>query len=697
MRSRLRMLWVASVASLVVTAGLVQGPAAQAAIDTKPARTWGVGPASATSASSGNPRVLAILPLGDRIFVGGTFDSVIDPAGVSYPVKNVAVFSARTGAADLTFRGSANATVTSLTTDGSRVYLGGTFTSVNGVSRRGLAALDATTGALAAWEPSALAGQVDALAYSGGWVYAGGNFDAITGSNGLSSQRFAAKVSAASGAVDSGWAVAPDDRVRALNVAANGSGRLYLGGDFTTVSGRTGTNRLASVLLASPGSVDTTFRAGPTNGTGYAPIFDLTSDANRVYAASAGIGGACAALSATTGAALWSAHSNGNMQSVRLLGSLLYCGGHFGGTGSFMGQTRNKLAAVDAVTGALSSFAPNINSSQGPWALAVDAGHLYIGGDFSKISGVPQPHFAMFIDTSIRSAPQPPEALRAQAVSGAVNLSWKPPSSDGGWPLQKYKVYRSTASGGQDLTRAALVTLSKDAQTYSDVAVVNGTTYYYVLVATNVAGASAPSPEVSARPSSTGTVVAPSAPTAVTIDSQPGSLHIAWNPPASTGGAPVTSYRVYRGGAPGAEDRSAPLATTSDLSFDDVYGLTAGSTYYYVVTAVNQAGESVASAEVSATATQGVPGAPTLTLSLASGPSVQLRWTIPPDGGSPITKYVILRDGVRLVTLLADASGGPTSYLDTTVMPGTTYTYQVRAANIAGNGQLSRKETITIP
>lgn len=290
MGSRVRMLWVASVASLVVTAGVVQVPAAQAAIDSKPARTWGVGPASATPASSGTPRVLAILPLGDRIFVGGTFESVIDPAGVSYPVKNLAVFSATTGAADLTFRGSANAAVTSLTTDGSRVYLGGSFTSVNGVPRRGLAALDAGTGALAAWEPSASAGQVDALAYSGGWVYAGGNFDAITGSNGLISQRFAAKVSAASGAVDSGWAVAPDDRVRALNVAANGSGRLYLGGDFTTVSGRTGTNRLASVLLASPGSVDTTFRAGPTNGTGYAPIFDLTSDANRVYAASAGLG-----------------------------------------------------------------------------------------------------------------------------------------------------------------------------------------------------------------------------------------------------------------------------------------------------------------------------------------------------------------------------------------------------------------------
>jgi hypothetical protein len=74
---------------------------------------------------------------------------------------------------------------------------------------------------------------------------------------------------------------------------------------------------------------------------------------------------------------------------------------------------------------------------------------------------------------------------------------------------------------------------------------------------------------------------------------------------------------------------------------------------------------------------------------------VALSWSIPPDGGSDITKYTVLRDGVRLVTLKATADGGPTSYTDVTVSPGTEYTYQVRAANVAGNGQLSRAVSVT--
>ena len=52
-------------------------------------------------------------PVGDRIVVGGTFETVIDPAGNEYPARNLAVFSASTGAADLQWAGAANNTVTS--------------------------------------------------------------------------------------------------------------------------------------------------------------------------------------------------------------------------------------------------------------------------------------------------------------------------------------------------------------------------------------------------------------------------------------------------------------------------------------------------------------------------------------------------------------------------------------------------------
>jgi hypothetical protein len=686
-----RLAWSGTVAGLVLAGGLVQATAAHAAVGQSPARTWGVGPDTTTPAAGGKPRVLAILPIGDRIFVGGTFDTVIDPAGITYPAKNIAVFSATTGAADLSFKASAGDTVTTLATDGSQVFIGGAFNTVNGVNRRGLAAVDSRTGLLTSWNATVNAGQVDALAYWGGSLYAGGNFGSISGSGGTS-RAFAAKLSSSSAAVDTGWSAAPNERVRALNVAVGG-GRLYLGGEFSQVSGRGGTNKLAAVSLSS-GAVDTAFVAPPTNDGAYSPVYDLTSDAFRVYAASAGGGGACAAASATTGALVWTAKSNGNMQSVRLKDGLLYCAGHYGGAGSFMGQDRQKLAAVDAATGVLDSFAPRINSSQGPWALAVDADHLYMGGDFNKVSGVRQPHFAMFVDSSARTKPAAPASLLSEAGTGLVDLRWSPSSTDGGSKVTKHRVYRSTTAGGQNLGQP-LASVSGSTWTYRDTNVVNGTRYYYVVIAENALGKSAPSEEASATPSASTVVTPPSAPRGLAVDNTSGPLRLSWNAPLTTGGAPVTSYRIYRSAAP-ASQPSTPLTTVggTTTTWDDLGGMP-GVTYYYIVRAVNSAGPGPASNEASAMALQTPPDAPVLSGTVVAGPGARLTWTIPANNGAPIEKYVILRDAVRLVVLPADASQGPTTFTDTTASNGT-HVYQIRAANSGGNGDLSNKVSLRI-
>ena len=59
---------------------------------------------------------------------------------------------------------------------------------------------------------------------------------------------------------------------------------------------------------------------------------------------------------------------------------------------------------------------------------------------------------------------------------------------------------------------------------------------------------------------------------------------------------PEASYNVYRGTAPGSEQLYVAGLTLS--RFDD-FAITPGQTYYYRVTAVNAAGESAPSAEVS--------------------------------------------------------------------------------------------------
>lgn len=79
----------------------------------------------------------------------------------------------------------------------------------------------------------------------------------------------------------------------------------------------------------------------------------------------------------------------------------------------------------------------------------------------------------------------------------------------------------------------------------------------------------------------------------------PGLVYLEWTVPLD-GGSPILGYVVYRGPSSGTEEfllSRGPLATSAD----DLTAV-AGSTYYYVVAAVNANGESVWSNEVVVTA-----------------------------------------------------------------------------------------------
>ena len=80
------------------------------------------------------------------------------------------------------------------------------------------------------------------------------------------------------------------------------------------------------------------------------------------------------------------------------------------------------------------------------------------------------------------------------------------------------------------------------------------------------------------------------------------NITLTWS--ASSG---ATSYNVKRSTATGTE---ATIATSATTSFVDTTGV-AGTKYFYVVTAVNQFGESGPSNEASATFLGNPPAAPT--------------------------------------------------------------------------------------
>ena len=194
--------------------------------------------------------------------------------------------------------------------------------------------------------------------------------------------------------------------------------------------------------------------------------------------------------------------------------------------------------------------------------------------------------------------PGVPTSLTAAAGNALVNLSWTAGSGATG-----YSVKRSTTAGSE--TQIASVT----ATTYADTTVTNGTKYFYVVSASNSYGTSGNSNEVSATPSAP----APGAPTGLRAMASNAQVALAWN--VSTG---ATSYNVKRSTTSGAETLLTNVATAS---FTDS-GVTNGTTYYYVVSALLPAGESANSSEVPATPTSGAAPDVTITINRVNSQAI---------------------------------------------------------------------------
>jgi len=190
--------------------------------------------------------------------------------------------------------------------------------------------------------------------------------------------------------------------------------------------------------------------------------------------------------------------------------------------------------------------------------------------------------------------PAAPTGLTATAGNAQVALSWTASSG-----ATSYTVKRATTSGGPYTNVANVTTTS-----YTNTGLTNGTTYYYVVSASNSAGSSANSSQVSATPSGGGGPQIPAPPTGLTATAGNAQITLTWN--ASSGATGYTVKRATTSGGPYSD-----VANTTTTSFTQA-GLTNGTTYYYVVSASNNAGTSANSAQVSATPTGGSSGTGTL-------------------------------------------------------------------------------------
>jgi hypothetical protein len=179
------------------------------------------------------------------------------------------------------------------------------------------------------------------------------------------------------------------------------------------------------------------------------------------------------------------------------------------------------------------------------------------------------------------AAPGAPTGVQATAGNAQIALTWSAAAG-----ATSYVVERGSTSGGP-YTQIS----TPSSSSYTDTGVVNGTTYYYVIIAVNSIGQSAPSAEASATPDSAVTV--PAAPTGLAAAAGNAQVGLTW-----TVSAGASSYHVKRATVSGGP--YAVIATQAAASFIDT-GLTNGITYYYVLSAVNSAGESSNSSQVAAT------------------------------------------------------------------------------------------------
>jgi fibronectin type 3 domain-containing protein len=184
---------------------------------------------------------------------------------------------------------------------------------------------------------------------------------------------------------------------------------------------------------------------------------------------------------------------------------------------------------------------------------------------------------------------------------------------------------------------------------------------------------------------------APTAPGSVTATYVAGSSpygSVSWT--AATDDKAVTAYDVYRAD-PGSSTRTYLATVAPDKATYKDTTVAANTAYTYSVDSRDLAGNSATGTAPPIDST--APTAPTgLTATATSSTSVDLSWTAATDSVG-VTGYDVYRD-----TLLVQAGVTSTSYTDTTVAAGSTYSYTVKARDAAGNtSPASNTASVTTP
>ncbi|MFI6518292.1 delta-60 repeat domain-containing protein [Spirillospora sp. NPDC050679] len=370
--------------------------------------------------------VRAIAVVGSKAVVAGSFEKVRE-AGKNKPAvarHNLFAYDLATGKIDPAFRPRVNGTVHTLqaAADAS-VYLGGTFTTVNGAKTGTLARLKVPTGALVTGFKPAVNYRVYTMARRGAHLYIGGTFTKVAGK----ARSAVARVNANTGAPDPAFTVAATDpRQGALKVyrlAVNPQNtRLVINGTFTKVDGKRRYQIAMVDTKSSPArltSWSTERYATPCSTSSfdtYMRGMDFSPDGSYFVVVTTGGVHGPAQLCDT--AARWETDKSGSRQnptwvnwtggdtllSTSVTGATVYVGGHqrwmdnkyglgYAGPGAV---ARPGIAALNPATGKALPWNPTRTLGHGVEALVATPKGLLVGSDTDRLGGEYHGRLGMF-------------------------------------------------------------------------------------------------------------------------------------------------------------------------------------------------------------------------------------------------------------------------------------------------------------
>jgi trimeric autotransporter adhesin len=359
------------------------GAAAVSTLDEGAVTAWNPSPGGSVE-SSAFTFMWDVLADGPDVHVAGNFTSAGGEARDAFATVDATQGKAR--ALSVSVGGSAM----TLSKVGERIFVGGSFSAIDGVRRRRLAAIGAD-GKATAWNPGAdfAVASIEASP-DGQSLYVAGEFKEAGGAP----HNYFAALSAATGQalpVDLGL----DHAVRDMVLSSDGT-RVYLAGDFTHVAG-TPRSYLAAVdttawtaLDWNPGPDDKVARLAlaPDGGTIHATGFFDHVGSQDPQPARMGF----AALDTTSAAAtdLVIAAAGGGISSVLPTATGVYLAGSFS---SIAGVARRAFAAVGP-DGAPLAFDPKVQANDGLVLAGSGAGTVILGGQFVNLDTVERRYLA---------------------------------------------------------------------------------------------------------------------------------------------------------------------------------------------------------------------------------------------------------------------------------------------------------------